>query len=81
MNGNPSFLVISPTEEIMNNIILAEETMGQRIKTQRILIGIKQEQLARHLTTLRYYLMGFEKEEPYTISAIAILQVIKYKKS
>ena len=30
----------------MNNIKLAEETMGQRIKAQRIRLGITQEQLA-----------------------------------
>lgn len=35
MHGNPSFLVISRKEEKMNNIRLAEETMGQRIKAHK----------------------------------------------
>ena len=94
----------------MNNIKLAEETLGQRIKAQRIRVGYTQEQLAeimcvpkstisayendkvdikssviaelsRHLATKPDYLLGFETEEdPYVITAAAILQGIKDEK-
>ena len=94
----------------MNNIKLAEETLGQRIKAQRIRVGYTQEQLAeimcvpkstisayendkvdikgsviaelsRHLATKPDYLLGFEiEEDPYVITAVAILQGIKDEK-
>ena len=94
----------------MNNIKLAENTLGQRIKAQRIRVGYTQEQLAeimcvpkstisayendkvdikgsviaelaRHLATKPDYLLGFETEEdPYVITAAAILQGIKDEK-
>ena len=94
----------------MNNIKLAEETLGQRIKAQRIRVGYTQEQLAeimcvpkstisayendkvdikgsviaelsRYLATKPDYLLGFKTEEdPYVITAVAILQGIKDEK-
>ena len=94
----------------MNNIKLAEETLGQRSKAQRIRVGYTQEQLAeimcvpkstisayendkvdikssviaelsRHLATKPDYLLGFETEEdPYVITAAAILQGIQDEK-
>ena len=93
----------------MNNIKLAEETLGQRIKAQRIRVGYTQQlaeimcvpkstisayendkvdikssviaELSRHLATKPDYLLGFETEEdPYVITAAAILQGIKDEK-
>jgi len=92
------------------NIKLVGETLGQRIKAQRIRVGYTQEQLAetmcvpkstisayendkvdikgsviaelsRYLATTPDYLLGFKTDDdPYVISAIAILQGIMDEK-
>ena len=63
MHGNTSFLVISRKEEKMNNIRLAEETMGQRIKAQRIRTGLTQEQLAEAMCVPKSTISAYENDK------------------
>ena len=58
----------------MNNIKLAEETLGQRIKAQRIRVGYTQEQLAEIMCVPKSTISA------YVITAAAILQGIKDEK-
>ena len=47
----------------MNNIRLAEETMGQRIKAQRIRIGLTQEQLAEAMCVPKSTISAYENDK------------------
>ncbi len=47
----------------MNNIKLAEETMGQRIKAQRIRLGITQEQLAETMCVPKSTISAYENDK------------------
>lgn len=47
----------------MNNIKLAEETMGQRIKAQRIRLGITQEQLAETMCVPKSTISAYENNK------------------
>ena len=49
----------------MNNIKLAEETLGQRIKAQRIRMGYTQEQLAEKMQISTRTLCGIENGENF----------------
>ena len=46
----------------MNNIRLAEETMGQRIKAQRIRMGYTQEQLAEKMFVPKTTISTYERD-------------------
>ena len=47
----------------MNNSRLAEETMGQRIKAQRIRIGLTQEQLAEAMCVPKSTISAYENDK------------------
>lgn len=47
----------------MNNIRLAEETMGQRIKAQRIRVGYTQEQLAEAMCVPKSTISAYENDK------------------
>ena len=47
----------------MNNIKLADETMGQRIKAQRIRLGITQEQLAEKMCVPKSTISAYENDK------------------
>ena len=46
----------------MNNIKLAEETLGQRIKAQRIRVGYTQEQLAEIMCVPKSTISAYEND-------------------
>lgn len=47
----------------MKNIRLAEETMGQRIKAQRIRMGLTQEQLAEAMCVPKSTISAYENDK------------------
>ena len=47
----------------MNNIKLAEETLGQRIKAQRIRVGYTQEQLAEIMCVPKSTISAYENDK------------------
>ena len=47
----------------MNNIRLAEETLGQRIKAQRIRVGYTQEQLAEAMCVPKSTISAYENDK------------------
>ena len=47
----------------MNNITLAENTLGQRIKAQRIRMGLTQEQLAEKMFVPKTTISTYERDE------------------
>ena len=56
----------------MNNIRLAEETMGQRIKAQRIRIGLTQEQLAEAMCVPKSTISAYENDKVDIKSSVVI---------
>ena len=56
----------------MNNIRLAEETMGQRIKAQRIRIGLTQEQLAEAMCVPKSTISAYENDKVDIKSSVIV---------
>ena len=61
----------------MNNIRLAEETMGQRIKAQRIRIGYTQEQLAEAMCVPKSTISAYENDK-VDIKGSVIMELAGY---
>ena len=61
----------------MNNIRLAEETMGQRIKAQRIRIGLTQEQLAEAMCVPKSTISAYENDK-VDIKGSVIMELARY---
>ena len=61
----------------MNNIRLAEETMGQRIKAQRIRIGLTQEQLAEAMCVPKSTISAYENDK-VDIKSIVVIELAKH---
>ena len=56
----------------MNNIKLAEETLGQRIKAQRIRVGYTQEQLAEIMCVPKSTISAYENDKVDVKSSIIV---------
>lgn len=54
----------------MNNIKLAEETLGQRIKAQRIRVGYTQEQLAEIMCVPKSTISAYENDKVDIMSSV-----------
>lgn len=63
IKGYPLFPVIARKEEKMQNTIIKEETLGQRIKAQRIRMGYTQESLAEAMCVPKSTISAYENDK------------------
>ena len=56
----------------MNNIKLAENTLGQRIKAQRIRMGLTQEQLAEKMFVPKTTISTYERDASDIKSSVLV---------
>lgn len=71
----------SPGKKEKMNISIKEETLGQRIRAQRIRLGMTQEELAelaKVLQTTLNYLLGFaDNNDGFVDEALGLLRDVK----
>lgn len=70
----PGLLPFSGTGKVkkMNNIKLAENTLGQRIKAQRIKMGYTQEQLAEEMCVPKSTISAYENDKVDIKSSVIV---------